>query len=253
VIFKCSFHHFRLITIPYSIPVPTYFANATVAINENGRIAIIIRNKLRGNKTWMHLAHNNNTVYKIDKKRTSKMGDRGPSKRMTIADFLPPPQPPPQPPATANPKNTDTNNNSNSNTPEDSTKSLSYTVRATKKGGVPCAVESRKHHKVVVLSNIEGDVPALLSALQKSLGTGGVRKGHSIEVQGEHHLEKIKRFCLTSGCVVGASQQNKAEAAGKKSQNNTKKNETTTNTTETTTTKAAWTALRLFRKRKSRQ
>jgi hypothetical protein len=80
-------------------------------------------------------------------------------------------------------------------------------------------VESRKHHKVVVLSNIEGDVSALLSALQKSLGTGGVVKSSSIiEVQGEHHLEKVKLFCLHSGCVVGANKQHKAdaEAAGKK-------------------------------------
>ena len=171
------------------------------------------------------------------------MGDRGPSKRITMADFLRPPQPP----ATAN-QNNDTNNNTTTSTisnNQDDSKSLPlYTVRATKKGGVPCAVESRKHHKVVVLSNIEGDVPALLSALQKSLGTGGVRKGNSIEVQGEHHLEKIKRFCLTSGCVVGASKQNKVEAqaaTSKKSNNNSKKSETTTTTatTATTTAKAA--------------
>jgi translation initiation factor 1 (eIF-1/SUI1) len=167
------------------------------------------------------------------------MGDRGPSKRMTMADFLRPPQPP----ATAN-RNTDTNNNTTtatiSNNQDDSSKSLPllYTVRATKKGGVPCAVESRKHHKVVVLSNIEGDVPALLSALQKTLGTGGVRKGNSIEVQGEHHLEKIKRFCLTSGCVVGASKQNKEEAhatTGKNSNHKNRKSETSTNTATTTT------------------
>jgi hypothetical protein len=85
---------------------------------------------------------------------------------------------------------------------------------------------------VVVLSNIEGDVPALLSALQKSLGTGGVRKGTTIEVQGEHHLEKVRKFCLNSGCVVGASKQSKAEAAaGNGKTNNPKsKNETTAKT-----------------------
>lgn len=79
-------------------------------------------------------------------------------------------------------------------------------------------VESRKHHKVVVLTNVDGDVSALLSALQKSLGTGGVCRGNSIEIQGEHHLEKIKKFCLNSGCVVGATKQSKAEAVatGKK-------------------------------------
>mmetsp|Transcript_14509 Transcript_14509/g.21388 ORF Transcript_14509/g.21388 Transcript_14509/m.21388 type:complete len:203 (-) Transcript_14509:1445-2053(-) len=96
---------------------------------------------------------------------------------------------------------------------EEVQQSLPYTVRATKKGGVPCVVESRKHHKVVVLSNVEGDTAALLSVLQKKLGAGGVCKGKSIEVHGEHHLEKIKNFCLNSGCVVGASKQNKAAAA----------------------------------------
>jgi translation initiation factor 1 (eIF-1/SUI1) len=172
------------------------------------------------------------------------MGDRGPSKRMTMADFM---RPPSQPPSTRTNQNTTINNNTtteimSSNHQEDSKSRPLYTVRATKKGGVPCAVESRKHHKVVVLSNIEGDVSALLSALQKSLGTGGVRKGNSIEVQGEHHLEKIKRFCLTSGCVVGASKQNKAEAeaaAGKKSKTNSKKSESATTTATTSTLKAA--------------
>mmetsp|Transcript_18510 Transcript_18510/g.27975 ORF Transcript_18510/g.27975 Transcript_18510/m.27975 type:complete len:191 (+) Transcript_18510:92-664(+) len=112
--------------------------------------------------------------------------------------------------------------------------SLPYSVRATKKGGVPCVVESRKHTKVVVLSNIEGDATALLSALQKKLGTGGVCKGKSIEVQGEHHLEKVKNFCLTSGCVVGASKQNKAAAAAAETQ---KKNKNTKNKTDMASTK----------------
>ena len=85
-------------------------------------------------------------------------------------------------------------------------------IRATKKGIVPCAVESRKHHKVVAFSNIEGDIGALLSALQKALGTGGIRKGNSvIEVQGKDHLETIRAFCLKSGCVVRATKQSKAE------------------------------------------
>ena len=108
-----------------------------------------------------------------------------PSKKMTMADFF-------RPAATA------TNNSNTMLLPQKEAEtpvpSLPYTVRATKKGGVPCVVESRKHHKVVVLSNIQGDVGALLSALQKSLGTGGVRKGNTVEVQGGHHLEKIRKF-----------------------------------------------------------
>jgi translation initiation factor 1 (eIF-1/SUI1) len=129
---------------------------------------------------------------------------------MTMADFL-------RPPATTN--NPQTTGTSSGNLHDNAAAAAAaaalppYTIRATKKGGVPCVVESRKHHKVVVLSNLEGDVSALLSALQKALGTGGVRKGNTIEVQGEHHLEKIRLFCLKSGCVVGANKQNKAEAA----------------------------------------
>lgn len=163
------------------------------------------------------------------------MGDRGPSKRITMADFLRAQEPRPPPSTSASNtavstatsaaagSNNDTARNINN---DDSTKqSLPYKVRATKKGGVPCVVESRKHHKVVVLSNIEGDVSALLSALQKSLGTGGVTKGKSVEIQGEHHLEKVKKFCLKSDCVVGATKQSKAEAvadSSKKSKSNSK-------------------------------
>lgn len=86
-----------------------------------------------------------------------------------------------------------------------------YTVRATKKGNVPIVIESRKHHKVVVLSNIEGDVEKLLSILKKKLGTGGVRKDNTIEVSGgkEKHLKTISNFCIESGCLVGASKQTK--------------------------------------------
>lgn len=137
-----------------------------------------------------------------------------PNKKLTMADFLLGPERPTAGPASGS--TAAARNNSQSNSFSDTvttTAAPPYSVRATKKGGVPCAVESRKHHKVVVLSNIEGDVPALLSALQKALGTGGVRKGATIEIQGEHHLEKVRKFCLNAGCVVGATKQSKAEAA----------------------------------------
>mmetsp|Transcript_17153 Transcript_17153/g.37518 ORF Transcript_17153/g.37518 Transcript_17153/m.37518 type:complete len:239 (-) Transcript_17153:251-967(-) len=99
-------------------------------------------------------------------------------------------------------------------------KNLSYSVQATKKGNVPCVVESRKHHKVIVLSNIKGDADALLSVLKKKLGTGGLRKGSTIEISGsgDKQVETIKRFCVESGCLEGASKQTKgaiAEAASK--------------------------------------
>jgi translation initiation factor 1 (eIF-1/SUI1) len=155
-----------------------------------------------------------------------------PSKKLTMADFL---RPAPADAGSSASSAGAARNNPQSNNATTVSPVLPYSVRATKKGGVPCAVESRKHHKVVVLSNIEGDVPALLSALQKSLGTGGVRKGTTIEVQGEHHLEKVRKFCLNSGCVVGASKQSKAEAAAagnSKTKDNPKKSETTAKATK---------------------
>merc|ERR1712238_491787 len=64
------------------------------------------------------------------------------------------------------------------------------------------------------IRNVKGDVHALLSSLQKTLGTGGdSQRGGSIEIQGEHHLEKVRIFCLNSGCVLGASKKNKDYAA----------------------------------------
>eukprot|EP00947_MAST-08B_sp_MAST-8B-sp1_P001386 g1386.t1 len=105
---------------------------------------------------------------------------------------------------------------------------LSYAVRATKGGGVPCAVEKRKHHKVVVVTNVEGDTKALLSDLQKCLGTGGVMrkagtvcqepgshgalyKTDQIEISGEKHEKKVREHLVSSGCIVGASGKVKAE------------------------------------------
>ena len=85
---------------------------------------------------------------------------------------------------------------------------LAYSVGATKKGGVPVRVESRKSgKKVVLIENAEGDVKALLKDLQAALGTGGVLRGGCVEVQGEHHLARVTKFLLESGCIVGACKQ----------------------------------------------
>ena len=128
--------------------------------------------------------------------------------------------------------NSSSTSNSTSNTVSSQEKQhpippSSYTVRATKKGNVPVVIESRKHHKVVVLSNVEGDIEKLLSILKKKLGTGGsVQKGNnSIEISGgkDKHLEVITKFCIESGCLVGASKQTKGTVETKSSNN--KKNE----------------------------
>ena len=90
---------------------------------------------------------------------------------------------------------------------------LSYGVRATKKGGVPVKVESRKSgKKVVVIESCEGDLKALLRDLQAALGTGGVLRGGTVEVQGEHHVARVTQFLLESGCITGASKQVKTAA-----------------------------------------
>jgi translation initiation factor 1 (eIF-1/SUI1) len=87
-----------------------------------------------------------------------------------------------------------------------------YHVRATKNGGIPVAVVKRKHHKVVVVSNIDGDSKALLTDLQRTLGTGGVIRDGAVEIQGEQHLERVRSFLVsqhfTTHCLVGVSRKN---------------------------------------------
>ena len=137
--------------------------------------------------------------------------------------------------------------------------SMMFTVRATKKGNVPIVVESRKHHKVIVLSNIEGDGAQLLSLLKKKLGTGGVLRTNNtenggrsdsccrIEINGENkkHIETIQRYiCLEAKCLIGASKQTKEaiEITDKNTNKNTNKNKTdgaTATTTNTIRTKQA--------------
>jgi translation initiation factor 1 (eIF-1/SUI1) len=91
-----------------------------------------------------------------------------------------------------------------------------YQVRATKNGGIPVAVVKRKHHKVVVVSNIEGDSKALLTDLQRTLGTGGVIRDGTVEIQGEQHLERVNSFLVSrhyaTNCLVGVSKRNLQQA-----------------------------------------
>ena len=104
-----------------------------------------------------------------------------------------------------------------------------FTVRATKKGGIPVAVETRScGKKVVVVRRAEGDLPALCTALKRVLGTGGVvrwadaqgraaaeRTGRgSVEVGGEAHLAKVQEYLAKSGCLVGVQKTIKANLLG---------------------------------------
>ena len=100
-------------------------------------------------------------------------------------------------------------------------KTQSYRVRASKKGGIPVAIEKRKcGKKVVLIAGVEGDVAALLSDLKRALGAGGVvtypdpsrRDRGTAEIQGERHLERVQEFLALSGCVVGLSKKAKEKA-----------------------------------------
>ena len=105
---------------------------------------------------------------------------------------------------------------------------LSYCVKATKQGGIPVLVEKRRHHKVVVVFNVEGETGCLLRDLQRCLGTGGVLrkmgearrergqeggtyKTDQIEVTGEKHEKRVREFLVSQGCIVGASGKVKKE------------------------------------------
>eukprot|EP00040_Diaphanoeca_grandis_P004501 m.29110 g.29110 ORF g.29110 m.29110 type:complete len:278 (-) comp16041_c0_seq1:59-892(-) len=88
------------------------------------------------------------------------------------------------------------------------TGNTTYAVFATKKGAIPVTVEPRRSgKKVVVIANVSGELSALLKDLQAALGTGGVVNGNTVEVQGEHHFDKIQKMLVKSGCVIGASSQ----------------------------------------------
>mmetsp|Transcript_4858 Transcript_4858/g.13789 ORF Transcript_4858/g.13789 Transcript_4858/m.13789 type:complete len:209 (-) Transcript_4858:984-1610(-) len=82
-----------------------------------------------------------------------------------------------------------------------------WTVKGTKKGGLPVGVETRRNGKVVVISNVEGDINVLLADVKRALGTGGVARpdGGYIEIQGGHHEKTVCNFLLRSGHLVGVN------------------------------------------------
>jgi translation initiation factor 1 (eIF-1/SUI1) len=96
-----------------------------------------------------------------------------------------------------------------------------FRVRGSKKGGLPVAIEKRnKGKKVTVVSNVEGDSAALLSALKHAVGCGGVASTNQVEVQGEH-VQKVEAFLVSSGCLTGVSGK-VAEAAQPKAKQHSK-------------------------------
>ena len=80
-----------------------------------------------------------------------------------------------------------------------------FSVRATKKGGIPLSLGKRKFGKVVTrVDNVRG-APLLLSKLKAALGAGGaVSHDGAVEIQGDHR-EALTAWLLNSGCMVGAA------------------------------------------------
>ena len=94
---------------------------------------------------------------------------------------------------------------------------LGYFVTGSKKGGFPVAVEKRAcGKKVTVIRNISGDRGALLSALKKKMGCGGVmNEDGSVEVQGERQ-PAVEKFLTEMKCLKSVSKAKKENAAPKK-------------------------------------
>lgn len=66
---------------------------------------------------------------------------------------------------------------------------IEYFVKRTKKGKLPISYENRaKGKKVTVISNVTGDPAILLQELKKKIGAGGVVRGESVEIQGDHQV-----------------------------------------------------------------
>lgn len=62
-----------------------------------------------------------------------------------------------------------------------------FRVERTRKGGMLIRTEKRAKGKLVtVVANVSGDAQALLDALKKHCGAGGVVREDTLEVQGDH-------------------------------------------------------------------
>lgn len=106
-----------------------------------------------------------------------------------------------------------------------------WTVRGTKKGSLPVAVESRRHGQVVVISNVEGNAKVLLKDVKKALGTGGVARPEEgyVEIQGgAQHETTVRNFLLRSGHVVGVNKESIQSATTAKKKDKTKQSATGT-------------------------
>lgn len=71
-----------------------------------------------------------------------------------------------------------------------------FFVQRTKKGKLPISYENRaKGKKVTVIANVSGDANILLQELKKKIGAGGVVRGETVELQGDHQVQ-VEKFLL---------------------------------------------------------
>ena len=72
---------------------------------------------------------------------------------------------------------------------ETTNETVGFFVKRTKKGKLPISYENRaKGKKVTVISNVSGDPAILLHELKKKIVAGGVVRGESVEIQGDHQV-----------------------------------------------------------------
>lgn len=78
---------------------------------------------------------------------------------------------------------------------------VGFSVKRTKKGKLPISYENRaKGKKVTVISNVTGDSGILLQELKKKIGAGGVVRGDTVEIQGDHQVV-VEKFLTGHPCL----------------------------------------------------
>ena len=78
---------------------------------------------------------------------------------------------------------------------------VGFSVKRTKKGKLPISYENRaKGKKVTVISNVTGDSGILLQELKKKIVAGGVVRGDTVEIQGDHQAV-VEKFLAGHPCL----------------------------------------------------
>lgn len=84
---------------------------------------------------------------------------------------------------------------------ETTKETVGFSVKRTKKGKLPISYENRaKGKKVTVIGNVTGDPSILLQELKKKIGAGGVARGETVEIQGDHQVV-VEKFLTGHPCL----------------------------------------------------